>query len=70
MLPGARATIDKHLGLLETNPEIGRRLNADSDFRELKIGFGRNDYVAFYQYDTTEDVIYVLAFRHQREAGY
>ena len=38
--------------------------------RELVIPFGETGYVALYRYDTEGDLVYILAFRHQREAGY
>jgi hypothetical protein len=34
------------------------------------IGFGDSGCVALYRYDPTLDAVYVLAFRHQKEAGY
>jgi hypothetical protein len=37
--------------------------------RELVIAFGDSGYVALYQYNAERDAVYVLAFRHQREAG-
>ena len=38
--------------------------------RELIIPFGDSGYVALYRYDSKADTIYVLAFRHQKEAGF
>lgn len=38
--------------------------------RELIIPFGAAGYVALYRHDPMEDAVYLLAFRHQREAGY
>lgn len=40
------------------------------ELRELTIGFGAYGYVALYRYEASEEVVYLLAFRHQREAGY
>ncbi|MGP4132183.1 hypothetical protein OJE16_21590 [Pantoea tagorei] len=34
------------------------------------MGFGDSGYVALYRYEQHEDRIYILAFRHQKEAGY
>ncbi len=56
--------------LLETNPQIGRPLEDSPELRELVIPFGSTGYVALYRYDKSENVVFVLAFRHQREAGY
>ncbi len=38
--------------------------------RELSIPFGASGYVALYHYEAPEEAVYILAFRHQREAGY
>jgi Plasmid stabilisation system protein. len=53
---------------LEDAPEIGRPVT--EDMRELLIGFGDSGYVALYRYEPAADAVYILAFRHQREAGY
>jgi plasmid stabilization system protein ParE len=55
---------------LETTPEIGRPSTDMPELRELVISFGDSGYVALYRYDPVDDVVFVLAFRHQREAGY
>ena len=40
------------------------------ELRELVIAFGDSGYVALYRHEPTADAVYVLAFRHQKEAGY
>lgn len=55
--------------LLETTPEIGRPLPEAPDLREATIAFGDSGYVALYRYEKREDAVFVLAFRHQKEAG-
>jgi len=40
------------------------------EFRESMIDFGDSGYVALYRHKPTADAVYVLAFRHQEEAGY
>ncbi|MCE4282545.1 hypothetical protein LYZ84_22265 [Xanthomonas hortorum pv. pelargonii] len=40
------------------------------ELRELVIAFGYSRYVALYRHESTADAVYVLAFRHQKEAGY
>ena len=62
--------IKNQIALLEAQPEIGRPLDDLPKFRELVIPFGDSGYVALYRYDTETDRVYVLAFRHQKEAGY
>ena len=66
----AAATIERQILLLESNPEIGRPLDEQPELRELAIGFGDAGYVALYRYVAGEDAAFVLAFRHQKEAGY
>ena len=65
----AAAAIRRHLTQLESSPEIGRPF-ADPPLRELVIPFGDAGYVALYRHEPSDDAVYVLTFRHQREAGY
>ncbi|WP_293374242.1 type II toxin-antitoxin system RelE/ParE family toxin [Nevskia sp.] len=55
------------IGMLERNPLIGRPAG---DNRELIIGKDARGYVALYRYIDALDIVFVLALRHQREAGY
>ena len=55
---------------LESEPESGRSLEEHPGLRELIISFGNTGYVALYRYDKGTDSVVVLAFRHQKEAGY
>jgi plasmid stabilization system protein ParE len=66
----AARAIERNLALLDTAPDIGRPVAPLPRLRELVIGFGDSGYVALYRYVADEDVAYVLAFRHQKEAGY
>ncbi len=56
------------ISLLALHPEIGRP--ADDGLRELVIGRGSRGYVALYSYSEALEVVFVLALRSQREAGY
>lgn len=56
------------LAMLERHPLIGRP--AEEGLRELVISRGRSGYVALYRYIQSEDLVSVLAVRHQRELGY
>ena len=56
------------LDLLESSPMIGRPCNGE--LRELIIGRGAAGYVALYQYIEEIDIVFVLAIRSHREAGY
>jgi addiction module RelE/StbE family toxin len=54
--------------ILERHPLIGR--SCEAGLRELVISYGESGYVALYSYERNQDVVLVLAIRHQREAGY
>lgn len=66
----AAQALSSHIQLLETNPEVGRPLPEAAELRELVIPFGDSGYVALYRYEAGDDAVYLLALRHQREAGY
>lgn len=66
----AGQAIENQLMLLETAPDIGRPLEDFPDLRELVIAFGESGYVALYNHERETDAVYILAFRHQKEAGY
>lgn len=71
--PAARRAgqaIERQFAILETNPDIGRPFPELPELRELTIGFGNSGYVALYRYQPAADAVYVLAFRHQKAAGY
>lgn len=65
--------------ILDAHPEIGRliargggaiRNRPRVSLRELVISHGRSGYVALYEHSPVEQMIRVVAIRHQREAGY
>ena len=67
----AAQVIARQFMLLETQPTIGRPASGSPlDLRELIIPFGDTGYVALYRHDPADDAVYVIAFRHQREAGF
>ena len=66
----AGQVIARQLLLLETAPDIGRPFPEIPELRELVIAFGDSGYVALYRHEPADDAVYVLAFRHQKEAGY
>ena len=66
----AGQAIERQFSLLETNPDIGRPLDDLPELRELIVAFGESGYVALYRHELESDTVYVLAFRHQKEAGY
>jgi plasmid stabilization system protein ParE len=64
----AAAVIADGIGLLERHPLIGRPV--EHELRELLISRGKSGYAALYNFRRAQDVVLVLAIRHQREAGY
>jgi plasmid stabilization system protein ParE len=66
----AGLAIEHQFALLETEPEMGRPVDDLPELRELIIPFGDSGYVALYHHAVRTDSVYVLAFRHQKEAGY
>lgn len=56
--------------MLESVPDVGRPDDELPELRELIVPFGEAGYVALYRYEPGDDAVYVLAFRHQKEAGY
>jgi plasmid stabilization system protein ParE len=67
--PGLRfREIIKALDVLEHNPLIGPPVANVK--RELVIGRRAHGYIALYRYVAEIDIVFVLALRSQREAGY
>lgn len=66
----AGQAIEQQFLLLETAPDIGRPFPEMPELRELVITFGDSGYVALYHHEPADDAVYVLAFRHQKDAGY
>lgn len=67
----AAQAIKKTLKLLTENPDIGRVIeDMPEDYREVIIDFGKGGYLARYRFAPDEDVIVILAIRHQRELDY
>jgi plasmid stabilization system protein ParE len=60
--------IEEAVLVLKRHPLIGRV--AEGGLRELVISRGRSGYIALYHYEPIEEVILVLAIRHQREVGF
>jgi plasmid stabilization system protein ParE len=56
------------IDILERHPFVGR--SCEGGLRELLISYGKSGYVALYSYEQSQDVVLVLAIRHQREAGF
>ena len=61
-------SVRRALELLADHPLLGRQ--AEDGRRELILLRGRFGYVAKYRWVPAEEVILILAVRHQLEAGY
>ena len=66
----AGQAIEQQFLLLEKAPDIGRPFPEMPELRERVIAFGDSGYVLLYRHEPADDAVYVLAFRHQKEAGY
>lgn len=66
--PERIAELLEAVDILAHSPLIGRPFRDGK--RELVIGRGSRGYVALYRYVPDLDVVFVLAFRSQREAGF
>jgi len=61
-------SVRKALELLADHPLLGRL--AEQGRRELILSRGRYGYIAKYRWLPSEDIVLILAVRHQLEAGY
>jgi plasmid stabilization system protein ParE len=61
-------SVRKAFELLGDHPLLGR--TAEDGRRELILSRGRYGYIAKYRWLPDEDVVLILAVRHQLEAGY
>jgi len=62
------ASVRRAFELLAEHPLLG--CVAEHGRRELVLSRGRYGYIAKYRWLPADDVVLVLAVRHQREAGY
>lgn len=61
-------SVRKALEVLADHPLLGRA--AEKGRRELVLSRGRYGYIAKYRRLPAEDIVLILAVRHQLEAGY
>ena len=54
--------------ILERFPDSGRPVPGTDNYRELLIPYGSSGYVALYKVSGND--VFILAVRHQRQAGY
>jgi plasmid stabilization system protein ParE len=62
------AAIREAVETLSNHPLIGRRV--EGHVRELVISYGKTGYVALYRFLPRQNLIRILAVRHQRELDY
>jgi plasmid stabilization system protein ParE len=55
---------------LKHSPMIGRPVEDHPEFRELVIDFGASGYLVLYRFESSQDVVTILAIKHQREDDY
>lgn len=67
-MPQRIAEIIEAIQVLAHSPLIGRKATAGK--RELVVGRASHGYVALYRYVPAVDIVFVLAIRSQREAGF
>lgn len=60
-------TIEQGAALLLDNPELGTKLDNDTERRELVLPFGKGSYVIRYFVDCTLQQILILRVWHSRE---
>lgn len=53
---------------LASHPLIGRRI--EGEVRELIISYGKTGYIALYRFLPEQNLVRILAIRHQRELDY
>ena len=61
-------SVRKALEVLADHPLLGKA--AEEGRRELVLSRGRYGYIAKYRWLPAEDIVLILAVRHQLEAGY
>jgi plasmid stabilization system protein ParE len=66
--PERIAEIIRGIDILSHSPLVGRPVKDGK--RELVIGQGVRGYVALYRHILDIDIVFILAIRSQREAGY
>jgi plasmid stabilization system protein ParE len=62
------ASVRRAFAMLAEHPLLGRV--AEDGRRELVLSRGRYGYIAKYRWLPADEVVLVLAVRHQREAGF
>lgn len=61
-------SVKRAFELLADHPHLGRLV--EDGRQELILSRGRDGYAALYRWFSVEEVVMILAVKHQREAGY
>lgn len=64
----AVSEIRKSVKILAYQPESGRLVEESTSYREWPISFGNSGYIALYRME--DEVVTILAVKHQREIGW
>jgi plasmid stabilization system protein ParE len=64
----AAVAIRNAVDILLDHPLIGRRV--EGEIRELVISYGKTGYIALYRFLPEQNLIRLLAIRHQRELDF
>lgn len=65
---GAARSIVEAVNTLSNHPLIGRTVAGE--LRELVISYGKAGYIALYRFLPVQNLVRILAIRHQRELDY
>lgn len=66
----AMVHITDSLALLNNAPKLGRYYDERRQLREYIIRFGRNAYLALYDYNEDKALVSILRIKHSRQANY
>lgn len=64
----AAVAIRNAVDILSDHPLIGRRV--EGEIRELVISYGKTGYIALYRFLSEQNLVRLLAIRHQRELDF
>ncbi len=63
----AMLAIDEGLAMLQENPFMGPKMDANSDYRELFVPFGKSSYILRYRIHQEKNALVVVRVWHGRE---
>lgn len=66
----AMVHITDSLALLNNAPKLGRYYDSRRQLREYIIRFGKNAYLALYDFNEVQELVSILRIKHSRQANY